>query len=64
MNAKRPQAPVWYLMLWLALALLLVGFAIGGSWVAWLMLPVCYPFIMRAVAWRPGPSPEHSNLDA
>ena len=52
---ERPQAPVWYLLAWLGVALLLVGLAITGSWIAWLMLPVCYPFIMKAVSWRPEP---------
>ena len=64
MNNERSQAPVWYLLAWLGIALLLVGFAITGSWVAWLMLLVCYPFIMKAVSWRPEPQDHRSNLDA
>jgi len=64
MTSERPQAPVWYLLAWLGIALLLVGFAITGSWIAWLMLPVCYPFIMKAVSWRPESQDRNCNLDA
>lgn len=64
MNNERPQAPLWYLAAWLAVALLLVGLAVSGSWVAWLSLPVCYPVIMKAVSWRPVPQDQRSHLDA
>ncbi|SIR06914.1 hypothetical protein [Marinobacterium stanieri] len=64
MKIERPQAPAWYLLVWLGIALLWVGMAIMSSWVAWFMLLVCYPFIMKAVSWRPEPVNGNHNLNA